>query len=40
MFILLIVLGIVGLAFSLTAQFFAAKAAVGFVKNNERGLNI
>lgn len=28
---LLIVLGVVGLAFSITAQFFAAKASVGFV---------
>ena len=38
MFILLIVLGIVGLAFSLTAQFFAAKAAVGFVKKIKHAL--
>ncbi|MCD8365135.1 MAG: ABC transporter ATP-binding protein/permease [Clostridiales bacterium] len=29
---ILVVLGSVGLAFSITAQFFAAKAAVGFVK--------
>ena len=32
MFVCLIILGIAGLGFSLTAQFFAAKAAVGFVK--------
>lgn len=38
MFIFLVVLGIVGLAFSLTAQFFAAKAAVGFVKKVKHAL--
>ena len=38
MFIILIVLGLVGLAFSLTAQFFAAKAAVGFVKQIKQEL--
>lgn len=38
MFIFLVVLGIVGLAFSLTAQFFAAKAAVGFVKKIKHAL--
>ena len=38
MFVFLIVLGIVGLAFSLTAQFFAAKAAVGFVKKIRHSL--
>lgn len=38
MFILLVVLGVVGLAFSLTAQFFAAKAAVGFVKKIKHAL--
>ncbi len=32
MFIFLVLLGSVGLAFSLTAQYFAAKASVGFVK--------
>ena len=38
MFVCLIVLGITGLAFSLTAQFFAAKAAVGFVKKIRHAL--
>lgn len=38
MFVFLVVLGIVGLAFSLTAQFFAAKAAVGFVKKVKHAL--
>lgn len=38
MFVLLVVLGVVGLAFSLTAQFFAAKAAVGFVKKVKSAL--
>lgn len=38
MFLFLVVLGIVGLAFSLTAQFFAAKAAVGFVKKIKHAL--
>ena len=38
MFIFLVVLGAVGLAFSLTAQFFAAKAAVGFVKKIKHAL--
>ena len=38
MFSLLVVLGVVGLAFSLTAQFFAAKAAVGFVKKIKHAL--
>lgn len=38
MFVCLIVLGITGLAFSLTAQFFAAKAAVGFVKKIRHSL--
>ena len=38
MFIFLVVLGVVGLAFSLTAQFFAAKAAVGFVKKIKHAL--
>lgn len=32
MFVFLVLLGSVGLAFSLTAQYFAAKASVGFVK--------
>ncbi len=32
MFLFLVILGSVGLAFSLTAQYFAAKASVGFVK--------
>ncbi len=30
--VLLIILGFIGLAFSITAQFFAAKASVGFIK--------
>jgi len=38
MFVCLIGLGITGLAFSLTAQFFAAKAAVGFVKKIRHAL--
>ena len=38
MFFVLCLLGIVGLAFSLTAQFFAAKAAVGFVKKIKQAL--
>lgn len=38
MFGFLVLLGIVGLAFSLTAQFFAAKAAVGFVKKIKHAL--
>lgn len=38
MFVFLVVLGIVGLTFSLTAQFFAAKAAVGFVKKIKHAL--
>ena len=38
MFVCLIVLGITGLAFSLTAQFFAARAAVGFVKKIRHSL--
>lgn len=38
MFIILIGLGIVGLVFSLIAQFFAAKAAVGFVKKIKESL--
>ena len=38
MFIFLVILGVVGLAFSLTAQFFAAKAAVGFVKKIKHAL--
>lgn len=38
MFVFLVALGIVGLAFSLTAQFFAAKAAVGFVKKVKHAL--
>ena len=38
MFVFLIILGVVGLAFSLTAQFFAAKAAVGFVKKIKHAL--
>lgn len=32
MCLVLVLLGVVGLAFSITAQYFAAKAAVGFVK--------
>lgn len=38
MFFLLIVLAVVGLGFSLTAQYFAAKAAVGFVKKIRQAL--
>ena len=38
MFLFLFFLGIVGLAFSLTAQFFSAKAAVGFVKKIKQAL--
>ena len=38
MFAFLVLLGVVGLAFSLTAQFFAAKAAVGFVKKIKHAL--
>ena len=38
MFVFLVVLGVVGLTFSLTAQFFAAKAAVGFVKKMKHAL--
>ena len=38
MFVLLVALGVIGLAFSLTAQFFAAKAAVGFVKKIKHAL--
>ena len=38
MFLMLVLLGVVGLAFSLTAQFFAAKAAVGFVKKIKHAL--
>ena len=38
MFAFLVLLGIVGLAFSLTAQFYAAKAAVGFVKKIKHAL--
>ena len=38
MFVFLVLLGVVGLAFSLTAQFFAAKAAVGFVKKIKHAL--
>lgn len=38
MFFVLVALGIIGLAFSLTAQFFAAKAAVGFVKKLKHAL--
>lgn len=38
MFVYLILLGVIGLAFSLTAQFFAAKAAVGFVKKIRQAL--
>lgn len=34
----MVVLGIIGLCFSLTAQFFAAKAAVGFVKKIKHAL--
>ena len=35
---LLVLLGLVGLGFSLTAQYFAAKASVGFVTQVKRGL--
>ena len=35
---ILVLLGLVGLAFSLTAQYFAAKASVGFVTQMKRGL--
>ena len=35
---LLILLGLVGLGFSLTAQYFAARASVGFVTETKRGL--
>ncbi|MBQ8302509.1 MAG: ABC transporter ATP-binding protein [Clostridia bacterium] len=35
---LLVLLGFVGLGFSLTAQYFAAKASVGFVTGVKRGL--
>ena len=38
MCVLLALLGLVGLAFSLTAQYFAAKASVGFVTQIKRGL--
>ena len=38
MFLILVALGGIGLAFSLTAQFFAAKAAVGFVKKIKHAL--
>lgn len=38
MFVFLVILGVAGLAFSLTAQFFAAKAAVGFVKKVKHAL--
>ena len=38
MFVYLIMLGLVGLIFSVTAQFFAAKAAVGFVKKIRQAL--
>lgn len=38
MFLLLILLAVVGLAFSLTAQYFAAKASVGFVKKIRQAL--
>lgn len=38
MSLLLAVFGIVGLAFSITAQYFAAKAAVGFTKKLKRAL--
>lgn len=38
MSLLLVVLGIVGLAFSITAQYFAAKASVGFVKKLRHAL--
>ncbi|MBR5579336.1 MAG: ABC transporter ATP-binding protein [Lachnospiraceae bacterium] len=38
MFFVLCLLGIVGLVFSLTAQYYAAKAAVGFVKKIKQAL--
>ena len=38
MCLVLVILGLVGLAFSVTAQFFAAKAAVGFVKQVRHAL--
>lgn len=38
MCLLLVLLGIVGLGFSVTAQFFAAKASVGFVTKIRNGL--
>lgn len=38
MSLLLVCLGIVGLAFSITAQYFAAKASVGFVKKLRHAL--
>lgn len=38
MFICLILLGLLGLLFSVTAQYFAAKAAVGFVKKIRQAL--
>lgn len=38
MFVYLLLLGLVGLLFSVTAQFFAAKAAVGFVKKIRQAL--
>lgn len=38
MFVLLILLAVIGLAFSLTAQYFAAKASVGFVKKIRQAL--
>ena len=38
MFLYLILLGIIGLLFSVTAQYFAAKAAVGFVKKIRQAL--
>lgn len=38
MCLLLVVMGLVGLAFSLTAQYFAAKASVGFVKKLRHAL--
>ena len=38
MCLVLVLLGVIGLAFSITAQFFAAKAAVGFVKKIRHAL--
>ena len=38
MCLVLVLLGVVGLAFSLTAQYFAAKASVGFVTGIRNGL--